>query len=220
MQFKEIPKKLVVAKRLSQCLNPALPTGVHQRALDVYSHILAVLGVRLSAYWLNSAIPHQHLCEDGGIAERSGSVVVRFISLFWICCNFSKGREGLLHIFTGATLMTKSKQPTLLNLFDTYYLPLQAGLRPVMKAFILALIPGLEEETGEYFEKVKAFWLPSLCTDLRDVGLELVGSPVRNCFSLIFLAEYLVNHANFPKCTRDVTHVLISTVATTQCEWR
>lgn len=47
MQFKEIPRKLVVAKRLSQCLNPALPTGVHQRALDVYAHILAVLGVRV-----------------------------------------------------------------------------------------------------------------------------------------------------------------------------
>ncbi len=46
MQYKEIPRKLIVSKRLSQCLNPALPTGVHQRALDVYSHILAVLGVR------------------------------------------------------------------------------------------------------------------------------------------------------------------------------
>ena len=46
MQFKEIPRKVVVAKRLAQCLNPALPTGVHQRALDVYAHILAVLGVR------------------------------------------------------------------------------------------------------------------------------------------------------------------------------
>jgi hypothetical protein len=45
MQFKVIPRKLIVAKRLSQCLNPALPTGVHQRALDVYAHILAVLGV-------------------------------------------------------------------------------------------------------------------------------------------------------------------------------
>lgn len=45
MQFKEIPRKIVVAKRLSQCLNPALPSGVHQRALDVYSHILAVVGV-------------------------------------------------------------------------------------------------------------------------------------------------------------------------------
>jgi len=48
MQFKEIPKKLIVSKRLSQCLNPALPTGVHQRALDVYSHILAVRGVGIS----------------------------------------------------------------------------------------------------------------------------------------------------------------------------
>jgi hypothetical protein len=46
MQFKEIPRKLIVSKRLAQCLNPALPSGVHQRALDVYSHVLAVLGVR------------------------------------------------------------------------------------------------------------------------------------------------------------------------------
>lgn len=47
-------------------------------------------------------------------------------------------------------------QPTLLNLYDTHYLPLQEGLRPVMKAFILALLPGLEEETGEFFEKVSS----------------------------------------------------------------
>ncbi len=45
LQFKEIPRKVIVAKRLSQCLNPALPTGVHQRALDVYTHILRVIGV-------------------------------------------------------------------------------------------------------------------------------------------------------------------------------
>ena len=47
LQFKEIPRKVIVAKRLSQCLNPALPTGVHQRALDVYTHILGVIGVRI-----------------------------------------------------------------------------------------------------------------------------------------------------------------------------
>ena len=45
MQFKEIPRKVIVGKRLAQCLNPALPTGVHQRALDVYSHVLVVIGV-------------------------------------------------------------------------------------------------------------------------------------------------------------------------------
>lgn len=55
MQFKEIPRKVVVAKRLSQCLNPALPTGVHQRALDVYAHILGVIGVRLVHSEVNSA---------------------------------------------------------------------------------------------------------------------------------------------------------------------
>lgn len=44
----------------------------------------------------------------------------------------------------------------LLDLYDTYYLPLQVSLRPIMKSFILALLPGLEEETGEFFDKVKA----------------------------------------------------------------
>jgi hypothetical protein len=48
-------------------------------------------------------------------------------------------------------------QPTLLNIFDAYYLPLQSRLRPAMKSFILALLPGLEEETGEFFDKVRLY---------------------------------------------------------------
>ncbi|KAI8981167.1 Dopey, N-terminal-domain-containing protein [Trametes punicea] len=117
-QFKEIPRKLIVAKRLSQCLNPALPNGVHQRALDVYSHIFAVLGVR-----------------EG---------LQRDLALW---------SSGLFPFFEYASTAVK---PTVLSLFDTHYLPLQSGLRPVMKSFILALLPGLEEETGEYFDKVLA----------------------------------------------------------------
>ena len=31
---------------------------------------------------------------------------------------------------------------------------MQASLRPVMKSCILALLPGLEEETGEFFDQV------------------------------------------------------------------
>ncbi|KAK4703671.1 hypothetical protein P7C70_g2546, partial [Phenoliferia sp. Uapishka_3] len=88
--FLVIPHKLTVAKRLSQCLNPALPTGVHQRALDVYTHILTTIG------------------------------------------------------------------PIVLGIYERFYLPLQESLRPATKAFILALLPGLEEETGEFFEKVAA----------------------------------------------------------------
>ncbi|KAG8219398.1 Dopey, N-terminal-domain-containing protein [Butyriboletus roseoflavus] len=115
LQFKEIPYKLIVAKRLSQCLNPALPTGVHQRALDVYIHILSVLGTE----GLKRDLP------------------------LW--------SSGLFPFFEYASTSVK---PTLLNIYDTYYLPLQHDLRPVMKSFILALLPGLEEETGEFFDKV------------------------------------------------------------------
>ncbi|KAF8131645.1 Dopey, N-terminal-domain-containing protein [Boletus edulis] len=115
LQFKEIPHKLIVAKRLSQCLTPALPTGVHQRALDVYVHILSVLGTE----GLKRDLP------------------------LW--------SSGLFPFFEYASTSVK---PALLNIYDTYYLPLQHDLRPVMKSFILALLPGLEEETGEFFDKV------------------------------------------------------------------
>lgn len=47
-----------------------------------------------------------------------------------------------------------SAQPIVLSIYERFYLPLQESLRPATKAFILALLPGLEEETGEFFEKV------------------------------------------------------------------
>ena len=34
-----IPQKWLLSKRLAQCLNPALPSGVHQRVLEVYDII-------------------------------------------------------------------------------------------------------------------------------------------------------------------------------------
>lgn len=42
----DIPHKFVVAKRLAQCLNPVLPSGVHQKTLEVYGYIFSVLNVR------------------------------------------------------------------------------------------------------------------------------------------------------------------------------
>ncbi|KAF8273824.1 Dopey, N-terminal-domain-containing protein [Lactarius quietus] len=115
LQFKEIPRKVIVAKRLSQCLNPALPTGVHQRALDVYTHILGVIGA------------------DG----------LRRDLFLWT--------SGLFPFFEYSATAVKL---TLINIYDAHFLPLNNSLRPVMKSFILALLPGLEEETSEFFEQV------------------------------------------------------------------
>ncbi|GJN87072.1 hypothetical protein Rhopal_000017-T1 [Rhodotorula paludigena] len=99
-QFPVIPHKLIVAKRLSQCLNPALPTGPDNLRRDLPA---------------------------------------------W--------SSGLFPFFQYAATSVK---PIVLNMYERFYLPLQEDLRPATKAFILALLPGLEEETGEWFEKVAA----------------------------------------------------------------
>ncbi|KAJ2518045.1 hypothetical protein H4217_003580 [Coemansia sp. RSA 1939] len=43
-KFAAVPHKETVAKRLAQCLNPALPTGVHQKALGIYEQIFRQIG--------------------------------------------------------------------------------------------------------------------------------------------------------------------------------
>jgi hypothetical protein len=40
-----IPEKLTISKRLAQCLNPALPAGVHQKTLEVYELIFQRIDV-------------------------------------------------------------------------------------------------------------------------------------------------------------------------------
>ncbi|KAI5833359.1 hypothetical protein K523DRAFT_343112 [Schizophyllum commune Tattone D] len=169
-QFKEIPRKVIVAKRLAQCLNPALPNGVHQRALDVYSHILAVLG----SEGLRRDLP------------------------LW--------SMGLFPFFEYAATSVK---PTLLNLYDVHYLPLQGALRPVTKSFILALLPGLEEETGEFFEKVislldRLSGTVSPSFFFQNIWLVMLTSPASRGTSLNFLARRL------PKfdTQEDMTHVV------------
>ncbi|KAG5733413.1 Protein dopey, partial [Termitomyces sp. T112] len=157
MQFKDIPRKLIVSKRLSQCLNPALPTGVHQRALDVYLHILSVLG------------------PEGLLADLP----------IW--------SSGLFPFFEYAATSVK---PTLLNLFDTHYLPLQSGLRPVMKSFILALLPGLEEETSEFFDKVlnlldRLSGTVSPSFFFQNIWLVMLTTPIARGTSLNYLARRL-----------------------------
>ncbi|PRP77720.1 hypothetical protein PROFUN_00581 [Planoprotostelium fungivorum] len=42
-----IPHKLILGKRLAQCLNPALPSGVHLKCLEVYETIFQKLGSAL-----------------------------------------------------------------------------------------------------------------------------------------------------------------------------
>ncbi|XP_054856507.1 protein dopey-1 [Eublepharis macularius] len=43
-KYQVVPKKLTVGKRLAQCLHPALPGGVHRKALETYEIIFKIIG--------------------------------------------------------------------------------------------------------------------------------------------------------------------------------
>lgn len=94
-------------------------------------------------------------------------------------------------------------QPALLNLYDTHYLPLQGALRPIMKSFILALLPGLEEETGEFFEKVKRNCELDSTIPNSIPGTRSLGSALRHCLPRVLLPEHLAGDAHHAWCPRD-----------------
>jgi hypothetical protein len=44
-QFQVIPRRIKISKRLSQCMHPALPSGVHLKALETYDVIFSNTGL-------------------------------------------------------------------------------------------------------------------------------------------------------------------------------
>lgn len=43
-KYKVIPRRLLLTKRLSQCLHPTLPSGVHLKALEAYDLVFKSIG--------------------------------------------------------------------------------------------------------------------------------------------------------------------------------
>jgi hypothetical protein len=139
-----VPSKALVAKRLSQCLNPSLPSGVHQKALEVYGYVFSIIGKAGLSKDLPLYLP------------------------------------GLASTLSFASLTVRAP---FLELLEKYFLDLDPkSLRPALKSIILALLPGLEEETSEDFTRslklVENFKLAvrlpdgQLLTDLHSTGDE------------------------------------------------
>ncbi|KAL1303267.1 hypothetical protein AAFC00_006679 [Neodothiora populina] len=110
-----LPQESTIALRLSQCLNPALPSGVHQKALEVYSAILSILGTEGLGNSLHVYLP------------------------------------SLLPVPSFASL---SVRPLYYAIFEEYIVKLKpSDLRSATKSLILCLLPGIEDETSEDFER-------------------------------------------------------------------
>ncbi|QQP50221.1 Protein dopey-1, partial [Caligus rogercresseyi] len=44
MKYPIIPRRIIISKRLAQCMHPNLPTGVHLKALETYDIIFKSMG--------------------------------------------------------------------------------------------------------------------------------------------------------------------------------
>lgn len=72
-----MPYKALVAKRLAQCLDPTLPSGVHQKALEVYAYVFSTLDVGFNYLFL-AAISENQLSREMAFHE-----IYHFISPDW-----------------------------------------------------------------------------------------------------------------------------------------
>ncbi|XP_023485887.1 protein DOP1B isoform X2 [Equus caballus] len=119
LRYSLLPRRLVISKRLAQCLHPALPSGVHLKALETYEIVFKIVGTK----WLAK-------------------------DLFLYSC-------GLFPLLANAAM---SVRPVLLGLYEKYFLPLQKLLLPSLQAFIVGLLPGLEEGS-EIYDRTDALLL-------------------------------------------------------------
>ncbi|XP_063515974.1 protein dopey-2 isoform X3 [Pongo pygmaeus] len=46
LRYSLLPRRLLISKRLAQCLHPALPSGVHLKALETYEIIFKIVGTK------------------------------------------------------------------------------------------------------------------------------------------------------------------------------
>ena len=165
-----IPEKEVVAKRLAQCLNPTLPSGVHQKTFEVYALVFALQG-------------QERLSHD-----------------LWLYL------PGISSTLTFASL---SVRPLFLSLIEDHVLHLPAkALRPSLKALILSLLPGLEEESSEDFDRVlhilkqlKTQFSASNSTGVfwQSLFLSSITCPARRLGVIAYLSRYLPRLGPNPK---------------------
>ncbi|XP_055611596.1 protein dopey-1 homolog isoform X2 [Uranotaenia lowii] len=125
-QYPIIPRRIKISKRLAQCMHPALPSGVHLKALESYDVIFSNIGVD------------------------------RLASELFI---YSAGLFPLL----GYSAM--NVRPTLLSIYEKYFVPLGEKLRPALSGFLSGVFPGLESGQ-DHFERTSGL-LDKVCAAVK-----------------------------------------------------
>ncbi|KAJ6643774.1 Protein dopey-1 like [Pseudolycoriella hygida] len=122
-QYHVIPRRIKISKRLAQCMHPALPSGVHLKALETYDVIFSKTG-----------------------PERLATELFIYSS-------------GLFPLLGYAAMNVR---PSLLKIYETYFVPLGDKLRPALSGFLSGVIPGYESGL-DHFERTNSL-LSQVCS--------------------------------------------------------
>ncbi|XP_020645047.3 protein DOP1B [Pogona vitticeps] len=157
LKYSLLPRRLIISKRLSQCLHPALPSGVHLKALETYEIIFKIIGTK------------------------------------WLAKDLFLYSSGLFPLLANAAM---SVRPVLLGLYEKYFLPLQKSLLPSIQAFLIGLLPGLEEGS-EIYDRTDALLVKlSLVTGKEVFYSALWGSVLTSPSIRLPASLFVVSHIN------------------------
>lgn len=123
-----LPLQSEIASKLAWCLLPNLPSGVHQKTLELYRQVFEIL----------RGIGEYHKSLDG----KSVDPVAQGIRV-WL--------PGLLPLMAYASINVK---PILIEVFQediVEKLP-QATLKTTIRPLLLSLLPGIDDESSESFQ--------------------------------------------------------------------
>jgi len=169
IKFQMIPRRFMIGQRLAQCMHPALPSGVHLKALETYDLIFKI-------------IDSKRLVQELGIYS-----------------------NGLFPLLCQAAINVK---PTLLEIYETYFLPLGKDLKPCLDGFIIAILPGLEEGS-EYHDSTDR-----LLKGVRDqVGSDFFYGSLWKCILSnpnvrLPAVSFIVSHYNKKKKLEDQLYIM------------
>ncbi|CAN0294004.1 unnamed protein product [Lampetra planeri] len=168
-KYPVLPRKLTIGKRLAQCLHPALPSGVHLKALETYEIIFRIIGSKRLA---------------------------RDLFLY---------SAGLFPLLANAAM---SVRPALLQLYETYYVPLGKTLKPGLQGLVTAILPGLEEGS-EYYDRSNCLLeKTSLAVEPCVFFSALWGSVLTSPAVRLPAVTYTLTHLNRKLSMEDQLHVI------------
>lgn len=145
MKFPVIPRRIKISKRLAQCMHPALPSGVHLKALETYDIIFKCMGTnRLShELFIYSAGIHIQAAYTY-ILSKKNNRTDNFDAFYVFSSTLLIGLFPLL----GHAAM--NVRPSLLTVYETHFVPLGERLRPGLSGFLSGVLLGLEDGSDHF----------------------------------------------------------------------